>query len=447
MSCDSSGSLPNPNTLQDVMTPLIDYVQCNQMYVEGYSMSYYTTIIQEEEICSGYLEGGKDSCQGDSGGPLVCEVNGTWIQAGIVSWGEGCALAGYPGVYTLVPAYESWIKTYIPEIIFTNVSIPPPLTTVFPPLILPPSNPVCGSPMVPSRIVGGTDAVDGEWPWQVVIYSIYNSESHVCGGSLITGQWILTAAHCFTEDPYPGNYYVILGMYQLSSYNPNAYYAPVEEIIINPQYTSVSSKGDIALLKLYYPVTYSKFILPICLPAASVTFPCGMECWVTGWGHVSSGVSLPYPQTLQKVKIPLIDQVRCDQMYHIGSATSSYTTIIKDDMICAGYMEGGKDACQGDSGGPLLCKVDGMWIQAGIVSWGEGCALEYRPGVFTLVPAYQSWITSYIPDLEFIDISYIPEPNPPCGAIDIPAEPDGGLSLFSASWKIIIFCLLVLCQS
>uniref|UniRef100_A0A8C5Q424 Peptidase S1 domain-containing protein n=1 Tax=Leptobrachium leishanense TaxID=445787 RepID=A0A8C5Q424_9ANUR len=443
----SGGSLPYYNTLQKVMTPLIDHVQCDQMYRDSLSIISNITIIQEEKICSGYEEGGKDSCQGDSGGPLMCKVNGTWIQAGIVSWGIGCALPGYPGVYTLAPAYASWIKTYISEMTYTNESIPTPQSTVSPPVSLTstesPSTPVCGSPVISSRIVGGTDAVDGEWPWQV---SIQHYWTHSCGGSLISNQWVLSAAHCFISDPNPWNYHVELGVYQLSGYSSHSQMSYVKEIIMHPQY-NVTGRGDITLVKLYYPVNYNNYILPICLPPASLTFPCGMKCWVTGWGTVNSGVSLPYPETLQEVKIPLMDYARCDQMYHVDSSVSSYITIINEDEICAGYTEGGKDSCQGDSGGPLVCKVDSMWILAGIVSWGDGCALAYRPGVYTLVPFYQSWIKSYIPELNFTNISDIPEPYPPCEDVNTTAAPNGGLSLFSSSWKIVFLCLLVLCLS
>uniref|UniRef100_A0A8C5Q340 Peptidase S1 domain-containing protein n=1 Tax=Leptobrachium leishanense TaxID=445787 RepID=A0A8C5Q340_9ANUR len=303
---------------------------------------------------------------------------------------------------------------------------------------------VCGVPVVSSRIVGGEDAVDGEWPWQVVVN--YNN-NFICGGSLISEQWVLSAAHCFKYPSIPSYYTISLGMYRLGGSNPHGFTVEVEQIIKNPLYTNTGDRGDITLVKLKNPVAFNDYILPICLPAASVSFPSGMECWVTGWGTRHYGGSVPNPNILQKVMTPLIDYKQCDQMYHVSSSVSSVITIIQEEKICSGYTEGGKDSCQGDSGGPLLCKVDGMWIQAGIVSWGDGCALAYRPGVYTLLPAYQSWIASYIPDLEFIDISYIPEPSPPCEAVNVPAEPDGGLSLFSASWKIIIFCLLVLCQS
>ncbi|XP_075687740.1 serine protease 33-like [Rhinoderma darwinii] len=275
---------------------------------------------------------------------------------------------------------------------------------------------VCGSPQVSGRIVGGTDALDGEWPWQVaLLYYKQNAWYLHCGGSLIASQWVLTAAHCFDSDSYIGNYNVQLGSYKLQVINSNEASYGLSSVVINYLYTGkAASRGDIALLRLSSPVNYTKYIMPICLPAASVTFPCGMECWVTGWGSIYSGVNLPFPMTLQKVKLPLIDYKTCNSMYHVNSLTSSFVTLVYDTMICAGYGKGMKDSCQGDSGGPLVCKVNGAWYQPGIVSWGEGCALPNRPGVYTLVTAYQSWIRSYIPEMNFQTLTDIPEPTAKC---------------------------------
>ncbi|XP_075037376.1 transmembrane protease serine 9-like [Mixophyes fleayi] len=458
----AGANLQYPQNLQEVMTPLIDSATCDVMYHVSSAVSTSTTIVQKDQICSGYRDGTMDSCQGDSGGPLVCNVQGAWYQVGIVSWRQGCALPNRPGVYTLTTAYQTWIQSYIPEMRFTNVTnIPQPTrperlhiynsTLKFGILSVTiisasssfsyntTSSPqVCGTLVVSSRIVGGTDSVDGEWPWQV---SLWYRGSHICGGSLISDQWVLTAAHCFANSLDPNYYSVYLGTYRLSVTDNHTTSADVERIIKNPQYTTTGSRGDIALIQLNSPVTYTNYIMPICLPSAPVTFPCGMECWVTGWGTISSsGVDLPYPRTLQKVMTPLIDYVTCDGMYHINSVESPSTTIIQSEKICSGYRDGKKDSCQGDSGGPLVCKVQGAWYQVGIVSWGTGCALKNRPGVYTLTTAYQTWIQSYISEMTFISVTNIPQPTRVCGG----DSTNGSVKLLCQDlWTLILVTIIL----
>ncbi|XP_069507945.1 serine protease 27-like [Ambystoma mexicanum] len=258
---------------------------------------------------------------------------------------------------------------------------------------------VCGTPLASNRIVGGQDSVAGKWPWQASV-QVYTQ--HVCGGSIISNNWVLSAAHCYYDRKNPtSSYRVCLGMYQLSDTNPNSVCTAVKKIILNPIYTREAGPGDMLLLELETTVNFTPYILPVCLPDSSVDLPSGLDCWVTGWGNIGSEGSPLYPTTLQEVMVPIIDQPTCDKWYHIGSGVSANTPIVFSDMICAGYQAGGKDSCQGDSGGPLVCESNGTWFQAGIVSWGTGCALPNRPGVYILVTAYQSWIQQHVPGLKF----------------------------------------------
>ncbi|XP_069507946.1 serine protease 27-like [Ambystoma mexicanum] len=258
---------------------------------------------------------------------------------------------------------------------------------------------VCGIPSVSNRIVGGKDAVEGAWPWQV---SLQFDNGHICGGSVITENWIVSAAHCYYGLGYSqSRYTACVGEYQLSYGNPNAVCSRIQTLIIHPSYTVSGGPGDIMLMALSTPLTFTNYVMPICLPTPSVQLPSGAECWTTGWGAIHSSVPLSTPKTLQQVMVPIIDRSTCDAMYHIGSTVHASNQIIKSDMICAGYQAGGKDSCQGDSGGPLACKAGDSWFLAGVVSWGTGCAQANRPGVYTLVTAYNGWIQEQVPDVTF----------------------------------------------
>uniref|UniRef100_A0A8C3FU10 Peptidase S1 domain-containing protein n=1 Tax=Chrysemys picta bellii TaxID=8478 RepID=A0A8C3FU10_CHRPI len=244
----------------------------------------------------------------------------------------------------------------------------------------------CEQPMGSPRIVGGNDAKNGSWPWQV---SIREGSNHICGGSLIAESWVVSAAHCFNGRAIPSAYHVNLGEYQLQNPSESLVSFPIKEIYRHPSYTDIGSSGDIALVELETPVNFNRVIRPICLPASSVEFPAGMECWVTGWGDTQYGGPAP---RWRQVQVPLIDRDTCNSLFNTGSYPDDPqgTDPIKQDMICAGYPEGEKDACQGDSGGPLVCEWDNAWLLAGVVSWGVECARPNRPGVYILLPPYSS---------------------------------------------------------
>ncbi|XP_066541688.1 ST14 transmembrane serine protease matriptase a [Hoplias malabaricus] len=242
----------------------------------------------------------------------------------------------------------------------------------------------CGKqPYKTSRIVGGQEATEGEWPWQVSLH-IKNS-IHVCGASIISDRWLVTAAHCVQEDPkfklnQASSWEVYLGLHNQKQLE-KAEKRLLKQIIAHPNYNEYTYDNDIALMELDQPVAFKESIRPICLPSATYSFPAGKEVWITGWGATrEGGVGA---QVLQKAAVRIINSTVCDTLMN-GQLTSR--------MTCAGVLAGGVDACQGDSGGPLSSVGTGRMFLAGVVSWGDGCARRNKPGIYTNVPKFRAWI-------------------------------------------------------
>lgn len=249
-------------------------------------------------------------------------------------------------------------------------------------------------PLVPAdpTIVGGQVVVPGAWPWHaaVMIDNWYN-----CGGSLIEQDWIVTAAHCVLDMDDQlidrGRMQVRLGEFDLDHNDGTEQTFNVHQIIVHPAFDRPSLDHDIALIQLSSPATYDSWVRPI--RPAPTNWPCLADkmAVATGWGALYSGG--PSPSKLQQVSVPILTNSQCEAWYDEAVAPSDWIT---DNMICAGYQEGGKDACQGDSGGPLVVPGLGdQWLLVGITSWGNGCAGEMRPGVYTRLSRYDGWITDH----------------------------------------------------
>lgn len=230
-----------------------------------------------------------------------------------------------------------------------------------------------------TRIVGGTTVTSkGVWPWQV---SLQISRRHLCGGSVITPYWIVTAAHCVHENSNARDWTVYAGYLtrtemQLATGNS------VSRIVMH-NFDPGTNVNDIALMKLNSPLTITSNVRPVCLPNKGMYFTAPRECYVTGWGALFSGGSPS--QTLQEAKVQLIDRTTCN-------SRPVYNGQITDTMICAGKLEGGVDSCQGDSGGPLVIKENSLWWLVGDTSWGDGCAFRNKPGVYGNVTYFLDWI-------------------------------------------------------
>uniref|UniRef100_A0A8C9TKS8 pancreatic elastase II n=1 Tax=Scleropages formosus TaxID=113540 RepID=A0A8C9TKS8_SCLFO len=244
----------------------------------------------------------------------------------------------------------------------------------------------CGLPTFPPilrRVVGGEDARPHSWPWQISLqYSKNGGWYHTCGGTLISNEWVLTAAHCINS---LNTYRVVLGKHNLVEEEGGSVAIGASKLVVHEKWSSLFIRNDIALVKLETPVTFSDTITPACLPDAGFILPNEAPCYVTGWGRIYTGG--PIADILQQALLPVVDHATCTKPDWWGSQ-------VKDTMVCAGG-DGVVSGCNGDSGGPLNCRSDdGSWAVHGIVSFGSGLSCNYpkKPTVFTQVSSYIEWI-------------------------------------------------------
>ncbi|XP_048037156.1 cathepsin G-like [Megalobrama amblycephala] len=223
-------------------------------------------------------------------------------------------------------------------------------------------------------IVNGTKAKPHSRPYMV---SLQAYGHHICGGFLISDQFVLTAAHCWNRRNI---LMVVVGAHDLRD-SKSSDHIRVKSYIPHPKYKSSRLYADIMLLKLEKKVNLNNKVGVIPLPNEGEDVKAA--CSVAGWGMLTDG---SMSNLLMEAKVSVMNNNECRNRWGPSYSVSQ--------MICV-YGYGG--SCQGDSGGPLVCGNTAV----GITSFGSHrhCNSPKHPNVYTKISSYIQWIRTIIGNL------------------------------------------------
>ncbi|CAB3232984.1 unnamed protein product [Arctia plantaginis] len=240
-----------------------------------------------------------------------------------------------------------------------------------------------------SRVIGGSPTTIETYPFMV---QILNNERFSCGGSILTTQHVLSAAHCFFArngtflgaDPFS----IRAGTSYLDG---EGTVISVSRVVAHESYNNTTYDNDVAVLFLSSNLQLSASVQSVSIPFQGETLPFNSRVVTVGWGRtVVGGVA---SNVLRQVPVLTVNRAVCYERYQAYANLFNAPWSINDNMICAGLLDiGGADACQGDSGGPLVHNG----IVVGVTSWGLGCALPLYPGVYAKVSRYSNWIDDLV---------------------------------------------------
>ncbi|KFB42148.1 hypothetical protein ZHAS_00009812 [Anopheles sinensis] len=354
--------------------------------------------VRDSQLCVGDTVEGRDTCEGDSGGPLHTvntSKNCIYHVAGITSVGRsGCGIGIAKAIYTKVSYYIDWIEDNVwgakcneyQRITLASGRLFP-LTIHSEPI----RHEIHNCTNADQLIAGGEPARYGEFPHHALLGYPKNDSmgdyEFLCGGTLISDQHVLTAAHCFK---FNSPTVVRLGEYDITQVSKDEAQINIAGFILHPKYSNLKAYHDIALVKLADKVEFTKFIRPACLWDKNV--PNTSWYIATGFGMYDN-IDIKQSSIMRKVKLRVFVHDACKKPYKHDMRLREG---LHDSQLCVGDTVEGRDTCKGDSGGPLqMINTPNTCIfhVVGITSRGpKGCGVGKTKAIYTKVSYYIDWI-------------------------------------------------------
>ncbi|KAH1024030.1 hypothetical protein HUJ05_003596 [Dendroctonus ponderosae] len=388
----TGGSIPDH--LQFANLPIVPERECDEILTSLLGTQH--PFNEELNVCSGIQFGGESACNGDSGGPLF---NDGFV-VGVVSWVlVPCGAFNAPSVYdnrqdtVIAVNIKIKIKIKLCQFLFITSMQVSLVFSLLTSAVLATANysnynaAYLDTPLKVSdglQIIGGFNALRNQFPYQVSVQRLWIlTYSHVCGGSIISSNWVLTASHCTTS----GTYRVVAGIVLQTDENVFGQQTlAVSEIINHPLYpeTDAVAPNDISLLRLSRSLIYVENVQPIPIPHRG--YVAEGDAVLTGWG-LTRPSALTVPNHLQFAYLPIVPGEECDNI--LNDLLGDRNPFDVELNVCSGIRNGGESACSGDSGGPLV--NNGLLV--GVVSWVlVPCGGHNAPTVYGKTSAFTDWI-------------------------------------------------------